>query len=82
MLCALIGIFCPQIDAYYYPDKHDLTEHYEVFDVGSVENCRRTVYQFAALHGDPNMKNGDYECAIGPTDDGGESVRVYDKTVK
>jgi len=81
MLCALFGVWCPQVDAYYYPDRNDLSVHEVYLDVGSVENCRGIVYDAAARRGDPRMKRGDYECGVNPRRSLG-TLTVYEETVQ
>jgi hypothetical protein len=82
MLCALFGIWCPQVDAFYYPDRNDLTVHEVFLDVGSVQGCRDAVFTAAARHGDANLERGDYECGVGPTGDDFGGMKVYQETVK
>lgn len=53
------------IDAYYYPDRYDLSVDISRLDVSSIRACRDWVYATAATKGDPNLERGDYECAIG-----------------
>lgn len=59
-----------QVDAFYYPDRNDLSVHREFRDVGSVEACRAWVYSMAAANGDPDLVKGDYECGINPLERG------------
>jgi hypothetical protein len=82
MLCSLLGIFCPQVDAFFYPNRLDLTQHIEILDVGSVEDCRRVVYALAAENNDPGMIRGDYECGVNPRDETFGGLRVYEETVR
>jgi len=81
MLCSILGLWCPQIDAFYYPNRADLTIHEAFLDVGSVEQCRSVVYDRANQNNDPNMIVGDYECGIDPHDTFG-TITVYRETVK
>ena len=81
MICSFLGLMCPQVDAFYYPDRGNLTEHVEWLDVGSVEECRLIVFKAAAENGDPNMQLGDYECGVGPTGTFGD-LKVYKETVR
>ena len=82
MICGLLGLWC-QVDAFYYPDRNDLTVHQEFLDVGSIQDCRDIVYEAAAANGDPDMSRGDYECGVGPRSaEFGEGLRVYRETVK
>lgn len=81
MLCALLGIWCDQVDAFYYPDANNLLVHQEFLDVGSVERCREVVYAAAAINEDPNLERGDYECGIGPQSKFGD-LTVYKETTR
>jgi hypothetical protein len=58
-----------QIDAYYYPDRSDLSEWQIRPNVGSIEACRSWAYSIAAQNGDPGISRGDYECGIDPLKD-------------
>lgn len=81
MLCSLFGLWCDQIDAFYYPNRNDLSR-YEVFhDVGSLDECRRVVSAAAIRRHDPQLRRGDYECGIGPSGKFGD-LTVYKETVK
>ncbi len=76
----LAGCGEEQVDAFYYPDKNDLTKHQRFLNVGSLENCRVIVRETAAKNGDPSLERGDYECGIGPTGDSVGDVAVYRET--
>ncbi len=52
------------VDATYYPAAN-LTDYERQPGLGSLEECREWVYQRAAEHGDPNLRQGDYECGVG-----------------
>lgn len=82
MLCAIPGIWCDQVDAFYYPNKNDLTVFEAAYDVGDIEGCRAAVYALAAERGDPQVVRGDYDCGVGPTDTSLGDIRVYKETVK
>lgn len=82
MLCTFFGVWCQQVDAFYYPDRQDLTVYELIVDVGSVEGCRDAVLSAAAKMGDPNLQRGDYECGVGPTGEEFGGMRVYEETVK
>ena len=69
-----------QVDAFYYPDKNDLTKHKFFPNVGSVENCQVVVRQAASRNHDPNFERGDYECGVGPTGNSVGDVKVYKMT--
>jgi hypothetical protein len=70
-----------KVDAYFYPDRSDLTRSESFLDVGSVEACRDWAYYRAAQIGDPAMRRSTYECGIGPRQRGG-SFTVYRETVQ
>mgnify|MGYP006272438797 CR=1 FL=1 len=55
-----------QVDAYFYPDRSDLTRSESLKDVGSVEACRDWAYSKAARMGDTSMQRSTYECGLGP----------------
>ncbi|MEO8531328.1 MAG: hypothetical protein ABI459_08890 [Deltaproteobacteria bacterium] len=82
MFCAIFGFWCPQVDAFYYPDRNDLSVYETFVDVGSVESCRDVVFAAAAGKGDPNLERGDYECGVGPTGDEFGGMKVYEETVE
>lgn len=79
---SLFGCGSDQVDAFYYPNKNDLTKHEFFPNVGSVDNCRTVVIQAAAKHNDPQMARGDYECGVGPTGENFGDIAVYKDTVK
>ena len=70
----------PQIDAFYYPDKNDLSDFQVSYDVGSLNECRDWVYSKAAQNSDRGLRRGDYECGVGPKQKYGTTV--YDKTIR
>jgi hypothetical protein len=71
-----------QVDAFYYPNKEDLTNHEFFPNVGSLENCREVVRQAAAKRNDPNFEIGDYECGVGPNGDKLGEIKIYRETTK
>ena len=71
-----------QVDAFYYPDRNDLTSHEFFPNVGSIDACRKVVYQAAARNNDPLMKAGDYECGINPTGRKFGDITIYETTEK
>jgi catabolite regulation protein CreA len=77
----IVGCGDKQVDAFYYPDRLDLTVHVAKYDVGSVEECRDWVYSRAAERGDPDMERGDYECGVDPIRQVGD-LTVYKETVR
>lgn len=70
-----------QVDAYYYPDRSNLSAYKVEYNIGSVEACRDWVYSQAAENNDPQLTRGDYECGIGPGKKIG-SLTIYDETVR
>lgn len=70
----------PQVDAFYYPDRYDLTNFKASYDVGSVDACRDWVHAKAFELNDRGIRRGDYECGIGPKQKYGTTV--YDKTTR
>ena len=70
-----------EVDAFYYPNKYDLTVHQRGIDGGSLENCRAWVGAKAVLYNDPNLERGDYECGVGRLRTIGDLV-VYRITVR
>jgi hypothetical protein len=69
------------VDAFYYPDRNDLTQFQQTTDLDSVDDCRAWVSSAAALNGDPSLFRGDYECGIEVVDSLG-SISVYRNTVR
>lgn len=69
------------VDAFYYPSRHDLSEHFVQHDVGSVEACQDWAYSVAASRGDPDMTRGTYECGVGEAESWG-GLNVYRLTVQ
>ena len=69
------------VDAFYYPDRNDLTQFQQTTDLVSVDDCRAWVSSAAALNGDPSLFRGDYECGIEVVDSLG-SISVYRNTVR
>ncbi|MCZ6745364.1 MAG: hypothetical protein O7D31_11925 [Alphaproteobacteria bacterium] len=64
------------VDAFFYPNRHNLRISKANYNVGTVENCRDWAYAEAAIRRDPDMKRSDYECGIGRLEKIG-SVTVY-----
>lgn len=83
LVLLLIGLAgcSEQVDAYFYPNRGDLTRSESRIDVGSVEACRDWAYARAAQIGDPSMQRSTYECGLGPRERGG-SFTVYRETVE
>ena len=78
----LAGCGEEQVDAYYYPNKNDLTKRLFYANVGSVENCRAVIQKVATANHDPNIERGDYECGVGPTGQTLGDITVYKQTVR
>ncbi len=53
------------VDAYFYPNRSDLTVHLERSGLASVTECRAWVQREAEKRQDAQMLRGDYECAVG-----------------
>ncbi len=70
-----------KVDAFYYPDKADLTNYEAARDLGSVQECRDSVGAMASANGDPGLTRGDYECGIERLEDFG-GVGVYRVTTR
>lgn len=69
------------VDAFYYPNKSNLSDWREALNLASAEECRAWVYAAAAINRDPALQRGDYECALGkPYDHSGLSV--YRATIR
>ena len=70
-----------KVDAFYYPDRHDLSVHRAARDVKSLDGCRSWVRAMAEVGTDPGMERGDYECGVGKLREMGD-VTVYRFTVR
>jgi hypothetical protein len=83
-LAAIVLVSCgeEQVDAFYYPNKNNLTIHEFFPNVGSVDNCRAVVSQAAAKRNDANLIRGDYECCVGPTGEKLGEITICKETVK
>jgi hypothetical protein len=69
------------VDAFYYPDKSNLTVSINNRDVGGLAQCRIWVSSAAVKQNDPQLERGDYECGVGYLDSQG-SVNSYRLTVR
>ncbi len=69
------------VDAYYYPNRNDLSQHQKMTGLSSVEDCRNWVRSVAARNGDSGVLRGDYECAIEVVDTFG-GLFVYRVTTR
>jgi hypothetical protein len=75
-------IFPTKVDAFYYPDRNNLSKHEAVFDLKNLDECRNAVRRMAAAKGDPNLTRGTYECGVGFIRQAGDGLRVYKETVR
>ena len=73
--------FWETVDAFYYPDRNNLTMDLRQTGLKSVAECRTWVFQTAASKNDPNLARGDYECGVGLIEHYGP-VGVYRITVR
>ncbi|MBB5539534.1 hypothetical protein [Rhizobium giardinii] len=69
------------VDAFYYPDRGDLTVHQAAYGLENVAACRSAVNAMARLNNDPSLTRGDYECGVGKLSDFA-SIGVYRLTVR
>lgn len=69
------------VDAYYYPDRYDLTNTVTASNVGGLEDCRAWVDYQARLKDDPGILRGDYECGVGEAENLGD-LKVYRITAR
>jgi hypothetical protein len=69
------------VDAFYYPDKSNLSVSLENHDVGGLAQCRTWVYSVARKQKDPQLERGDYHCRVGQLDAQG-SLNSYRFTVR
>lgn len=70
-----------EIDAFYYPNRNDLSQFEMQRGLKSVSSCRDWVRRAASIRGDTGLTRGDYECGVGRLDDFG-GIRVYRLTVR
>jgi hypothetical protein len=70
------------VDAFYYPDRHNLSVHRSANKVDGIAGCRSWVIAAAAANADPRMSRGDFECAIGKLQSLGDGLTVYRLTVR
>jgi hypothetical protein len=70
-----------EVDAFYYPNRNDLSDFELHIGLKTVEACRDWVRRTAATHGDAGIVRGDYECGVERLGDFGD-MRVYRLTVK
>ena len=53
------------VDAFYYPDKNNLTTHVSKSGFKNLVECRDWVDAEARRNNDPYLMRGDYECGVG-----------------
>lgn len=70
------------VDAFYYPNRQDLTKHEEFKGLDSVTGCRSMVQNMALRHNDQLITKGDYECGVGQLKGDFAGLNVYRLTVK
>ena len=70
-----------EVDAFYYPDKSNLSIVHSSKGLESVDDCRTWVSNAADANNDPNLELGDYECGVEFLEYFGE-MRVYRTTVR
>lgn len=69
------------IDAFYYPNREDMSVFLRLSGLGNAQECRDWVFSMASIEEDPGMLRGDYECGVGFIEDFG-GMSVYRLTVK
>jgi hypothetical protein len=69
------------VDAFYYPNRSDLTAHMEMTGFDDVDACRIWVRRTAVAHGDALLMRGDYECGVGKIESD-YGLNVYRITVR
>jgi hypothetical protein len=78
--CSDDGIPSPRpwekVDAFFYPDKTDLTKSIASYDVTDVDACRLWAQTMANQRGDSGFAHSDYECGIGRKGDVPGTYRV------
>ena len=69
------------VDAYYYPNRSNMSDYRIQKNLSDPSACRDWVYQMAAMNRDPSLIRGDYECGVGkPKSKYG--LNVYRITIK
>jgi hypothetical protein len=69
------------VDAYYYPDRSNLSIFQKMPGLKSVDDCRAWVRLSAALNNDMGFIRGDFECGIEVVDTFA-GISVYRTTVR
>ncbi|WEZ82183.1 hypothetical protein P6U16_13455 [Rhizobium sp. 32-5/1] len=71
------------VDAFYYPNRNDLTISQNSMDVAGVAGCREIVRYMAVVNNDPQLLRGDYECGVGRLENPGYAgINVYRLTIR
>lgn len=70
-----------EVDAFYYPNKNDLTIHFESKGYDSIEDCRSWVKSYAYSVNDQYLTKGDYECGVGYLEDY-HGINIYRLTLR
>jgi|SRR3989344_4009942 len=59
-----------QVNAFYYPDRGNLTIDRRELNIGTLEACRDWVNAQAIADGDSSQTRSDYECGVGCKSEG------------
>ena len=70
-----------KVDAFFYPNRSNLTIHKAKRDLRTVDECRNWVKSQASEIGDLMMAQSDYECGVGKLQDFGD-IAMYRLTVR
>lgn len=70
------------VDAFYYPDRGDLTKQERLSGLTSIEACKAAVKNMALRNNDPRIEQGDYECGVGHLTGNYGGLAVYRVTVR
>lgn len=66
---------------FYYPNAKNMNNVKKGGPFDSVDDCRVWIENQAALHNDPEIARGDYECGVGPLESQ-YGIEVYRITVQ
>jgi len=69
------------VDAFYYPDKNDLSKALKNIGLQNIQSCRTWVRAKAEHEGDLALQRGDYECGLGKPYSY-ENISVYRASVR
>ena len=70
-----------KVDAFFYPNRSDLSVHIAKRDLRSVDECRNWVKSQAIAIGDLDMSRSDYECGVEKIQDFGD-MAMYRLTLR